>query len=425
MEIRDYQLRLAKECSELLRIKKIAYLAMEVRTGKTITSLQACEEYGAKKVLFLTKKKAISSIQWDYDQFNFCFKLTVINDESMHLILDKDFDIVIHDEHHRFGAFPKPNSIAKSFKERFGNLPMIFLSGTPTPESHSQWFHQFWVSNHSPFKEYINFYKWANDGYVDIKLKYLGYAQVKDYSNADRLKIMGRIRHYLITFTQKEAGFNTSVNEMVLFCDMKPITHQIITKLHSDLVVKNKEGKLIVADSGVKLQQKTHQLYSGTVKFEDGTSKVIDYSKAEYIYENFKDSKIAIFYNFVEEYNALKEIIGERLTNDLEDFNSSDKWIALQIVSGREGISLKMAKYLVYYNIAFSAVSYWQSRDRLTTMDRQENEVFYIFAKGGIEEKIYKSVLGKKDYTLALFRKDYKITSMHQGSRKYIQQYGK
>lgn len=419
MKPRDYQTRLSIECSNMLKSKMICYLAMEVRTGKTLTALLACEHYGAKKVLFLTKKKAISSIQWDYDQMDLSFRLTVINDESMHLINNNDFDVVIHDEHHRFGAFPKQNTIAKAFKERFGNLPMIFLSGTPTPESHSQWFNQFWVSNNSPFKEYINFYKWANDGYVDIKIKYLGYAQVKDYSSADRIKIMGRIRHYILTFTQKEAGFTTSVNEMVLYCEMKPITYEIIKRLHSDLVVKSKDGKLIVADTGVKLQQKTHQIYSGTVKFEDGTSKVIDHSKSEFINENFKDYKIAIFYNFIEEYNSLKETIGDRLTNSLDEFNNSDKWIALQIVSGREGISLKNANYLVYYNIAFSAVSYWQSRDRLTTMERQENEIFYIFSKNGIEEKIYKSVLGKKDYTLDIFKKDYKVKAMYQGSKRY------
>lgn len=62
---------------------------------------------------------------------------------------------------------------------------MIMLSGTPTPESYSQYYHLFTLSNNSPFKEYKNFYKWAND-YVDITQKYLGYAQVKDYSNARR-----------------------------------------------------------------------------------------------------------------------------------------------------------------------------------------------------------------------------------------------
>jgi hypothetical protein len=62
---------------------------------------------------------------------------------------------------------------------------------------------------------------------------------------------------------------------------------------------------------------------------------------------------------------------------------------------------------LVYYNIDFSALSYWQSRDRLTTMQRASNEVFWIFSEGGIEEKVYKTVLNKKDYTLNKFERDY------------------
>jgi hypothetical protein len=81
----------------------------------------------------------------------------------------------------------------------------------------------------------------------------------------------------------------------------------------------------------------------------------------------------------------------------------------LQIVSGREGISLKSAEHLVFYNIDFSAVSYFQARDRLTTMDRKENTVFWIFARGGIEYNIYKRVLSKKDYTSSNFLSDNNI----------------
>ncbi len=195
---------------------------------------------------------------------------------------------------------------------------------------------------------------------------------------------------------------------------MKPITYQIINRLKKDLVVKNNSGQIILADTAVKLQQKTHQLFSGTCKFEDGTSKVIDNTKAEFIKEKFKSSKIAIFYKFKEEYNALKSSIGDKLTNDLPEFDDTDKWIALQIVTGREGISLKNADYLVYYNIDFSSVSYWQSRDRLTTMYRESNEIFFIFSKGGIEEKIYESVLNKKDYTLSVFAKDFGINKANK-----------
>jgi hypothetical protein len=416
MTLRDYQIKLSNEAADILRRKGLVYLCMAVRTGKTLTALQTAQLFQAKRVLFLTKKKAISSIQWDYDNFGFDFDLTITNDESLHLV-DKDFDLVIHDEHHRFGAYPKPNAVAKLFKQKFSHLPMIFLSGTPTAESHSQWYHQFWVSDNSPFKEYANFYKWAAD-FVNVKVKHLGYAKVNDYSDADIKHIERRIKYFILTFTQEQAGFSSTVNEMVLEVEMKPITYQIIERLKKDLVVKNSQGQIILADTVVKLMQKVHQLSSGTCKFEDGTSKVIDYSKAEFIRDNFKEVKIGIFYKFKEEYNALKSILGDKLTDNLEDFNTSDKWIALQIVSGREGISLKEAKYLVYYNIDFSSVSYWQSRDRLTTMQRKENEIFWLFSKGGIEYKIYKTVLQKKDYTLNLFKEDAGIKNSNQNKKE-------
>jgi hypothetical protein len=414
VNLRDYQTRLSKEAAEILQRKKIVYLAMEVRTGKTITALQTAELFAAKQVLFLTKKKAIPSIQADYDNFGFTYHLTIANDESLHKI-SCNFDLVIHDEHHRFGAFPKPNTTAKLFKKMYGDLPMIFLSGTPTAESHSQWYHQFWVSNYSPFEQ-VNFYKWAND-YVNVKVKHLGHGKVNDYTDARKKDFWHLIRYYILTFTQVEAGFSTQVNENVLYCDMDAITYKIIEKLKKDLVVQNKEGQLILADTSVKLQQKLHQLYSGTCKFEDGTSKVIDLSKAMFIDKHFKGQKIAIFYKFVEEFNALKNIFGNRLTNDLEEFNTTDKNIALQIVSGREGISLAKAKYLVYYNIDFSAVSYWQSRDRLTTMERKFNDVYWIFSKDGIESKIYASVIKKKDYNNETFKRDFGIKKTEQNNK--------
>ena len=71
MKLRDYQIKLSAQAAEVLEHKKIVYLAMEVRTGKTLTALNTAKLFGAKKVLFLTKKKAISSIQWDYDNFDF------------------------------------------------------------------------------------------------------------------------------------------------------------------------------------------------------------------------------------------------------------------------------------------------------------------------------------------------------------------
>jgi hypothetical protein len=402
--LRDYQKELSERANDTLKRLHIVYLSMMVRTGKTLTSLNTAELYGAKKVLFLTKKKAISSIKEDYKNFGFTFGLTVINNESAHKYID-NYDFLISDEHHRNGAFPKANKMTRFIKNKYSHLPMIFLSGTPHPESYSQVFHQFWCSKHNPFK-YTTFYKWAKD-FVDVKDRNLGYAVVKDYSHAYINLIKPIIEPYMITFTQAEAGFETKVIENVLKVKMNDSTYALAKKLSKDKFYVAKDGKEILADTAAKEMQKLHQIYSGTVLFEDKTSVVFDLSKAEFISSHFGNSKLGIFYKFKAEYEALKQVYGDNLTNDLDEFNSTDKHIALQIVSGSEGISLREADYLVYYNIDFSAKNYWQSRDRLTTMQRKSNDIYWIFSEGGIEEKIYKQVMNKKNFTTSVFKKQY------------------
>jgi len=404
VKLRDYQVRIANEATKILSECGFVYLSLEVRCGKTLTALETCKLYGAKKVLFITKIKAFSSIQGDYDNFGYKFDITIINKESIHKVLTNDFDVVIIDEAHGLAAFPKASKYQKDIRKRFSKVPMIFLSGTATPESFSQWYHQLQVTDKSPFKHYTNFYKWAND-YVNVTEQNLGYARVKVYKDGIESKILPQIQPYIITFTQAQAGFTSEVNEHILECEMLPITYDIIKRLKRDKIVQGKSG-LILGDTGAKIMSKVHQLSSGTIKFEDGTSMVIDYSKAEFIKWKFANEKIAIFYKFKEELNALKSIFGSDLTEDLDEFNNTFKCIALQFLVGREGVSLKNAKYIVALNIDFSATTYWQFRDRMTTIDRKSNDIYWIFAKNGIEKNIYKSVLNKKNYTLSNFKRE-------------------
>lgn len=411
MQLRDYQTRIANQAINILKRLDIVYIAAEVRCGKTLMALEAAKLYGAKQVLFLTKKKAISSIQNDYYNFGYDkhFEILITNDESMHkIVYPFYYDLVIHDEHHRFGSFPKPGLATKTFREMFGSKPMIFLSGTMTPESYSQVYHQFWVSHNSPFKHYANFYRWADDYVNKFQRKINGFL-VNDYSKGDELKIMSAIFPYVITFTQQQAGFSTEVEEEILHVEMSDKTKMIVKKLEKDLVVEGKD-EVILADTPVKLMQKLHQLWSGTVKFESGNSMVIDTTKAEFIKDKWRDNKIGIFYKFKEELSALKQVFGDSLTTELDKFdNEGYQVIALQIISGREGISLKNADYLVFYNIDFSATSYFQARDRLSHMGRLNNKIYWLFSDGGIEDKIYKAVKSKKKYTVNIFKKDYSI----------------
>lgn len=412
MQLRDYQESISTDAAKMLQWLKICYLSMEVRCGKTLTALAAAEKYGAKSVLFLTKKKAISSITGDYDQLGPAFKLICINYEQVeNLAPAYQFDLVICDEAHCLAQYPTPATRTKALKELCKDKPIIYLSGTPTPESYSQLYHQFWISSYSPFKEWENFYKWAKE-FVTVKKKYYFNREVNDYSVADKAKIEEMTKHLFISYTQEEAGFEQIVKEVVLKVRMQPSTYLLVDYLRKNKVHVGKGGQELLADTAVKLKSKYHQICSGTVIDEKGEGIIFDRSKASFIKEYFAGKKIGIFYKFQAERIMLVCAYGsDRLTDDPQEFNSrEDKIFISQIQSGREGINLATADCLVFLNIDFSAVSYFQARARLQDKNRTKEAVIYwVFAENGIEEKIYETVIGKKDYTLSHFKKDYKI----------------
>ena len=404
MKFRKYQSEIIDKAFDVLVKYGFVYLSMQVRTGKTLTAMGTAQKLGVDNMLFVTKKKAISSIESDYKLLNPKFHINVVNYESLHKVAG-EYECIVLDEAHGMGAYPKPSKRTKMIKQiiKKQNPFVILMSGTPTPESFSQMYHQVYACPHNPFRNYTNFYKFAKD-YVDVVQIRIGAMPHNNYSRG-RQSILDQMKPYMISYTQKEAGFKVETIEKVLKVKMSDLTYSMVKQLKKNLVIEGKD-EVVLADTGVKLMSKLHQLYSGTVKFESGKATVIDFSKAEFIRSQFKDMKIGIFYKFKAEYDALKEVYGDDLTDDLKEFKTSNKNIALQVVSGREGISLKEADCLVNYNIDFSALSYWQSRDRMTTKDSIQNDVYWIFSEGGIEEKIYRAVTKKKDYTLKHFQKD-------------------
>lgn len=419
MQLRDYQVEISTNACELLKSYGIAYLSMQVRTGKTITSLETAKLYGAKNVLFVTKLKAIQSIIDDYNNAGYpsSYELVVINFESLHKLnqlTDTVFDLIIIDEAHSLGQFPVAAERTKLLKQICYAKPIIYLSGTPSPESYSQLFHQFWVSSRSPFG-HSNFYQWARMGYVQPQNKYVFNRTIVDYSNANKPMIDERVSHLFLSYTQEEAGFSELVQEHVHNVKMSDKTYMICNRLRLDKVVNGTGGKVIEADTAVKLMNKLHQLYSGTIIFDemgetDIDSTILDDSKLNYIFETFKGKKMAIFYKFVAEGNALQVYAqknGLKVAKTPEEFNNSSNCVYLsQFVSGREGINLSTADCLVCYNIDFSAVTYFQVRARLQSKERTTAaDVHWVFSENGIERQIYETVKNKKNYTLSYFKK--------------------
>lgn len=421
MQLRPHQEEISNKAVAILREHHLVYLSMEVRTGKTLTALATAEKYGARHPLFVTKKKAIGSIEDDDDKYETALDLTVTNYEQLHNIITTH-DLIIIDEAHSIGQFPKPAERTKLLKSICDGKPIIYLSGTPTPESYSQLYHQFWVSSFSPFKTYPNFYKWAAD-YVNVKKKYYYNREIKDYSQADKSKIDLATSHLFLSFTQSEAGFEQSVVEEILTVKMSEGTYLLADYLKKHRVHIGKEGQEILADTEVKLLQKLHQIYSGSVLAEDGNATVFDHTKVHFIKKHFVGQKIGVFYKFKAERAMLFWAFGaDKITEDPMEFNAgSGKTFIAQIQSGREGINLSTADCLVFLNIDFAAVSYWQARARLQDKNRtKEAKIYWVFAEGGLENKIYERVLDKRDYTLRYFKKDLMMMGKSETGQFYV-----
>ncbi|MBX3044888.1 MAG: DEAD/DEAH box helicase [Candidatus Kapabacteria bacterium] len=409
MELRDYQLKLAKKGNEILQLFGIVYYAIEMRVGKTLIALKTAELAGAQDVLFVSKKKALASICNDYENFGFNFYINIINYEQLKNHSEAKADVIICDEAHGLGAYPKPSERTKILKEILKNNPgakLILMSGTPSPESYSQLYHQFAISANSPFEQ-SNFYQFAKE-FVNVKEVVRNGLRFRDYSHCDKEKVMQVLEKYFVRYTQEQAGFSESkVEEEIIL--LKPTSNliQLVEILKKHQYYKFKDGSEIIAESAVKLQNKIHQTYSGTVKTEDGGYKVIDITKAQYIKESYQDKKIAIFYKFIAEGDVLRKVISNN-TDSPEEFNRSDKTFICQIQSGSMGVNLSSADILIFYNIDFSAVQYWQARARLQDLRRERPvKVHWLMMENGIEEKVYQAVLKKKDYTLYYFRKDF------------------
>jgi hypothetical protein len=284
------------------------------------------------------------------------------------------------------------------------NSYVILLSGTPSPESYSQLFHQFWVHPLNPFAAYPNFYKWANS-FVNKKVKYIGTGQTtNDYSDARWKDIAMYVKPIMLTYTQQQAGFTTTIIEDILTVQMKPCTYAMAKAVMSNGIYEGKTD-VILADTGVKMQSKTHQIYSGTVIGENGTYSFDD-TKVKAIQRKFANRKIAIFTVYQAEADMIRSLI-PNCVNTPEAFNEDPTATYVgQIRSSREGVNLSSADCLVYYNIEFSSLSYLQGRDRATTKDRTiPPEVWFIMAENGIELKIYNTVMNKSDFTHAHFKK--------------------
>jgi hypothetical protein len=414
-ELRPYQEDAVNKLVPIMQKYNLAYLAGQVRTGKTFMSMETAKRLGWKRVCFITKKSAFDGVKSDYRAFGHAFLLfDVFNFESAHKI-HPIYDGYIVDEAHCLGAFPKPGKQCQDIRKLIHTKksPCLLMSGTPSAESYSQFFHQLWVSPYTPFQGYGHrsgeFYGWAKE-YVKIDKKFVNGFFVNDYKKADRDKIMEVLNHYMVSVSQQDAGFTSYVEEQIFWVDIRKELPQLMRILKEKRIYQMKTTKdYIVADTPAKLQLCFHQLSSGTIiTGEEGSKKyhILDESKAHFIKKEFAGQKIAIYYYFQSEGDVLRKVF-QNHTDNSELFNQRNDLVFIrQMISGSLGVNLSTCDWLVMYNIGFSANVYWQVRARMQTKDRKKaSKLAWIFSKEGLEKHVLKALQEKKDFTLSHFKR--------------------
>lgn len=416
-----HQTDIALQAYELLKRYGWVYLAMQERTGKTLTSILVAEMSKCTNILVITKAKALKgdddkdivsakggwagalNLYLKVKSINQVWKTatktyTIVNYESIHKISGK-YDLVIIDEaHSKIAAYPKVSLTWNKVYAFTKGKPVIYLSATPSAQSHSQLFHQLKLCTFSPWAKYKNFYDWFNVYGLPETKRIGGGQQIIVYDKC-RDDLIQKIKDtFFISYTRKQLGFKVEPVNVKVYIEPSPYTKKLYNILSNDKVITADKFMVdvecdYIADSVIRHRVGMHQIEGGTLKISDtqsiklGNTEKIDWIKKEY----GDSSNIVIFYQFVHEEILLKE-----------HFNNAR---ILQGTSYAEGVDLSMYETLIIYSMDYSTAKYSQRKARQANIARIDDiNVIYLLMKGAISDQVYTTVCeNNKNYVDSYF----------------------
>ena len=374
----QHQVDISSQALDILRKHMIVYLAMQERTGKTLTSILICEQTKCNNILVITKKKALVGWIDTLSKYKHNKTYECINYESLHKCTFKPDLVIIDEAHSNLGAYPK---VGKMWKEVFKftkGKPIIYLSATPSAQTYAQLYHQFKLSSWTPWIKYPSFYNWHKDYGIE-NIIYLGGRQLKQYNEVKSEKVMGDVEHLFISYTRTELGFEHEPNDILHYIDLSSEIKEYYNSLLKDRVA-TVAGTEVIADTVMALRTKLLQIEGSTLKQEDKNIFLSKIDKIDYILKTWGDSdNLVIFYQYQNELSLLKQT-----------FKSAT---ILQGTSFAEGVDLSMYETCVVYSMDFSTAKYTQRRARQCNMKRDTPIDFhFLLVKGAISEQVYQTV---------------------------------
>lgn len=129
------------------------------------------------------------------------------------------------------------------------------------------------------------------------------------------------------------------------------------------------------------------------------------------------NDRLIVFYNFTAELEKLWDIANEcnrpvSVVNGKEHdtFNygrDNNSITFIQYQAGAMGLNLQKANRVIYFTPPLSSELFEQSKKRIHRIGQHKTcFYYYLTCKGSVEEKIYKTLAMRRDYTEALFEEE-------------------
>lgn len=276
---------------------------------------------------------------------------------------------------------------------------VILLSGTPTGGKYETlWTQMHLLGWNITEKMYRNHYietEWLENDFGKVEI-------VTGYKNVDRLK--RKMRQFGCDFLKTE--------------ECMDLPDQIDQKIKVDTTAEYRifRKDSVVKFEGIKFKGDTRLTKLLCERRLCGVWNRDKLDAFEDLLESTAD-RILVFYNFVEEFNALEHICNlqnravsrvDGQTKDLYAYeNINDSVTLIQYQAGSMGLNLQKANRIIYFTPPLSSEFFEQSKKRIHRIGQNRTcFYYYLICRNSREEEIYHTLAMRKDYTEALFEEE-------------------
>lgn len=278
---------------------------------------------------------------------------------------------------------------------------VVLLSGTPVSGKYEKLWSQCqllgWdIDKRDFYDRYIKFH-------MNYRLAGYGILMVDGYKNVPELK--ERLREHGAYFLKTEEVMDLP-EKNVFDVYVNPIREYFTLCKHH--MVTLKDGTEMIGDSPL-----IRMLYQRELCGSYNEEKL---KACKDLLESTED-RVIIFYNYDKEWEELEKIVKELdrpishingKIKDLDAYENKENAVLLaNFGAGSMGLNLQKCNRIIYFSPCISSADFEQSQKRIHRIG-QEKPCFYyrLIVRNSIEEKIYKALQKRIDYTTDLFISD-------------------